>query len=101
MYKTDPSIFEKMYVMRIRCNGDNSYLFINGTQELKFKAKDSEIKRNKFCIGNISEDFLVTNMEKTGLYGNVYDVSVDYWPHIVSKMYDTQRFNEKIETYGV
>ena len=62
MYKTDPSVFEKMYVMSIHYNGDDSYLFINGTQELKFKAKDSEIKRNKLCIGNISEDFSVTIM---------------------------------------
>ena len=38
MYKTDPSILEKMYVMNVYYNGSESYLFINGTQELKFTA---------------------------------------------------------------
>ena len=100
MYKTDPSIFEKMYVMSIHYNGDESYLFINGTQELKFKAKNSELARNKFCVGNISEDFSITNMEKTGLFGTVYDLSIDYWPHSVSKIYDTHRYLiKKIESY--
>ena len=64
MYATDPPIFEKMYVISIHYS-DNSYLFINGTQELKFKAKDSEIRRNKLCTDNSSEDFSITNMKKT------------------------------------
>ena len=78
MYKTDPSIQEKMYVLSLHYNGDNSYLFINGTQELKFKAKNSELNKNTFCVGNISEDFSNINMDKTSLFGNVYDLSIDY-----------------------
>ena len=74
MFKTDPSVFEKMYVMSIYYNGTESYLFINGTQELKFTAI-SNLRKNKFCVGNINE-FLVENMQETGLYGNVY-MSVD------------------------
>ena len=30
------------------------------------------------CLGNISKDFYVNNMKKTGLNGYVYDFSVDY-----------------------
>ena len=30
-------------------NGDNSYLFVNGTEVNKFKAKDSEIVTNQIC----------------------------------------------------
>ena len=30
------------------------------------------------CLGNISKDFSVDNMKKTGFYGYVYDFSVDY-----------------------
>ena len=59
-------------------NGDDSYLFLNGVQEVKFKGKDSEIKPYHLCLGNISEDFSSTNAQKTGLYGHAYDFSVDY-----------------------
>ena len=59
-------------------NGANSYLFINGTEINKFKAKDSEIIATPVCLGNISKDFSVDNMKKTGLNGYVYDFSVDY-----------------------
>ena len=31
-------------------------------------------------------------MEKTGLYGNVYDFSVDYWPHITNKIHNIHRY---------
>ena len=30
------------------------------------------------CLGNISKDFSVDNMKKTGLNGYAYDFSVDY-----------------------
>ena len=63
-------IRKKRY-LSLHCNGANSYLFVNGTEIHKFKAKDSE-------TGNISKDFSVHNMIKTGLNGYVYDFSVDY-----------------------
>ena len=59
-------------------NGANSYLFVNGTEIIKFKAKDSEIVANPLCLGNISEDFFVANMKKIGSHGSVFDFSVDY-----------------------
>ena len=59
-------------------NGASSYLFANGTEIIKFKAKDSEIKACSLCLGNISKDSSVDNMKKTGLNGYVYDFSVDY-----------------------
>ena len=31
-------------------HGDNSYLFANGTEIVKFKAKDSEIAANPLCL---------------------------------------------------
>ena len=45
---------------------------------IKFKAKDSELDSNILCLGNISKYFSVNNMKKTGLYGTVYEFSVDY-----------------------
>ena len=64
----------------MHCNGANSYLFVNGTETIKFKAKDSEIVATPLCLGNISKDWSVDNMMKTGLTGYVYDFSIDYDP---------------------
>ena len=44
----------------------------------QFKAKDSELKAYLLCLGNISKDFSVDNMKKTGLNGYVYDFSAGY-----------------------
>ena len=46
------------------CNGANSYLFVNGTEIYKFKAKDSEIIATPLCLGNISTDWSTDNMKK-------------------------------------
>ena len=51
----------------------SKYLFINGTEIHKFKAKDSEIVATPLCLGNISKDWTVDNLKKTGLNGYVYD----------------------------
>ena len=59
-------------------NGVNSYLFVNGTEIYKFKAKDSEIAGTPLCLGKISKDWSVDNMKRTGFTGYVYDFSVDY-----------------------
>ena len=59
-------------------NGANSYLFVNGTEIIKFKAKDSEIVAGPLCLGNISKDLSTDNMKKIGLTGHVYDFSIGY-----------------------
>ena len=41
--------------------------FVNGTEIIKFKAKDSEIVATSLCLGNISKGFSVDNMKKIGL----------------------------------
>ena len=58
-------------------NGANSYLFVDGTEIIKFKAKDSEIKGYTLCLGNISKDWSNDNMKKAGLKGYIYDFSTD------------------------
>ena len=68
----------KKFCLNLHCNGANSHLFVNGTEIHIFKAKDSEIVTTPLCQGNISKDFSVDNMKKTGLNGYVYDFSVDY-----------------------
>ena len=56
----------------------NSYLFVNGKEIHKFKAKDSEIVVTPLYLGNISKDWSVDNMKKARLNRYVYDFSVDY-----------------------
>ena len=73
-------------------NGDNSYLFANGVEQLKFKTKNSEIAGNLLCLGNVSTEFSTTNMQKTGLYGNVFDFAIDYQPVSTSQIYDIHRY---------
>ena len=55
-----------------------SYLYFNGREIIKFKAKLSEIVATPLSLGKLSEDAPTGNMRKAGLYGNVYDFSVDY-----------------------
>ena len=45
----------------------NSYLFVNGIEIYKFKAKDSEIVVGPVCLGNISKDWSVDNIKKLDL----------------------------------
>ena len=49
---TDPG---EKFVLSLHYNGDNSYLFVNGRQELKFKAKTDQLVKEKLCIGNLSD----------------------------------------------
>ena len=41
--------------LSLHYNGGNSYLFVNGTEIIKFKTKDSEIVANPLCLGNITK----------------------------------------------
>ena len=36
-------------------------MFVNGVLQLKFKTKNSEIKRIPLTFGNLSTDFSITN----------------------------------------
>ena len=81
------------FVLSLHYNGDDSYLFVNGRQELKFKAKNDQLIKEKLCIGNLSDQWTASEAEKTGLYGYIYDFAVDYEQIIgVGSIYDMQRF---------
>ena len=78
MYSINFTVTKKKFCLRLHYNGANSYLFVNGTEIIKFKAKDSNIVASPLCLGNISKDWSVENMKKTGLTGYIYDFSADY-----------------------
>ena len=59
-------------------NGANSYLFVNGAEIYKFKAKDTKIVATPLCLGNISKDLSLDNIKRTRLNGYVHDFSVGY-----------------------
>ena len=65
---------EKKFVLSLYYNGDNSCLFVNGKQELKFKAKDDQIINEKLCLGNLPTDWTNEEVKHTGLLGKVYDI---------------------------
>ena len=70
--------FGKKFMVSLHYNGDDSYLFVNGRQELKFKCKTDQLVKEKLCIGNISDQWTTSESEKTGVYGKIYDFVVDY-----------------------
>ena len=72
------TVTKKKFCLSLHYNGANSYLFVNGTEIYKFKAKDSEIVATPLCLGNISKDWSTDNMKRTGFNGYVHDFSVDY-----------------------
>ena len=73
-------------------NGANSYLFVNGTDIIKFKAKDSAIVASTLCLSNISKDWSTDNMKKSGLTGYVYDFSADYNAATVDDIKDIHKY---------
>ena len=87
---TDPG---KKFVLSLHYNGNGSYLFVNGRQELKFKCKTDQLVKEKLCIGNLSDQWTTSESEKTGLYGKIYDFVVDYKQISgVKTIYDMHRY---------
>ena len=68
----------KKFMLSLHYNGDDSYLFVNGRKELKFIAKTDQLLKEKFCIGNLSDQWTTSKTGKTGVYGKIYDFVVDY-----------------------
>ena len=67
MYSISFTVTKKKLCLSFHYNGGNSYLFVNGTDFYKFKAKDSEIVATPLCLGNISKDWSTDNMKKQDL----------------------------------
>ena len=56
MYLINFTVTGKKFCLSLHYNGANSYLFVNGKEIHKFKAKDSEIVATPLCLGNILKD---------------------------------------------
>ena len=95
-YSKNFSAVDKKFVLSLHYNDDNSDLFVNGKQELKFKAKDEQIVKEILCLGNLSDNWTPLNAAKTELYGNVYDFAVDYTETGVGNIYNIHRYLMKL-----
>ena len=56
MYLINFTVTKKKFCLSLHSSGANSYLFVNGIEIYKFKAKDFEIVATPLCLGNISKD---------------------------------------------
>ena len=68
MYSINSTVTNKKFCLSLHYNGANSYLFVNGTEMYKFKAKDSEIVVGPICLKIISKDSSVDNVKKNWIY---------------------------------
>ena len=89
-YSPNFSAENKIFILSLHYNGDNSFLFVNGQKVTQVKAKDDVFNNARVltlgaltipaypsCANNrLSPE----NVNDTKLYGNVYDFSVDYSP---------------------
>ena len=95
MYSINFTVTNNKICLSLHCNGGNGNLFVNGTEIYDFRANNSwnfEIFVGPICLGNISKDWLVDNMKKTGFPGYVYDFSVDYYPTVVYGIKDIHKY---------
>ena len=92
MYSINFTVTGKKFCLSLHYNGANSYLFVNDTEIIKFKAKYSEIVATPLCLGNITKELYEGNTKKIGLNGYVYDFSVDYDAIAVDDILDTHNY---------
>ena len=93
MYYRNFTYLGKKFMLSLHYNGDDSYLFVNGRQELKFKAKTDQLVKEKLCIGNLSDQWTTSESEKTEVYGKIYDFVEDYEQIVgTTKILDMQKY---------
>ena len=96
MYSANFTIANKTFCLSLHYNVDDSYLFVNGKEVIKCKAKNQSVS-GKLSLGNISADFNQADRKSTGLYGYVYDFSVDYQAIASDKILDILQYLMKKE----
>ena len=76
---TYPINFTQLIFVSTLCK-QQFILFINALKIYQFKSKESEIKYYTLCLGNISKDFTINNMNKARLKRNKRFLSIDFYP---------------------
>ena len=91
MCSPDFTIANKTFCLSLHYKRDDSYLFVNGKEVIKFNAKNQSVSE-KLSLGNISANFDQADIESTGIYGYVYDFSVDYNAMAVDDILDIRTY---------
>ena len=92
MYSPNFTVDNKIFCLSLHYNNANSCLFVNGREVTKFKAKNSELIKYPMCLGDLSKDYNKNSRKDTGLYGNVYDFSIDYSTITNDKIVDIHNY---------
>ena len=95
MHSINFTLTKKIFCLSYHYNGPNNYLFINGAEIYKFKAKDSEILAGPLRLVNVSNEWSVDNMKRTGFTGYVDDFSVVYNDIEVNNIKDIHKYLTK------
>ena len=92
MCSTNFTVDDKKICLSMHYNGDNSYLFVNGKEIQKFKAKDSEIIPYPLYLGGLFKDFELSFMRVSGLIGYICEFSVDHGTIVVDDTLDIHKY---------
>ena len=65
MYAINFTVTRKKFSLSSHYNEVNIFLFVNGIEIYKFKAKISKIVATPLCLGNISKNWSIDNMKKS------------------------------------
>ena len=91
MYSPNFTVANETFCLRLHHSGDDTYLFVNGKEVIKFKAKLQSVV-GKLSLGNTSADFNQADRKSTGIYGHIYDFSVDYNAISNDKIHDIHAY---------
>ena len=80
------------YVTNAALNARHIYLFVNSKDVTKFKVKNSKLIKYPMCLGSLSKYYNRNSRKDTGLYGNVYNFSVDYSAISNDKVHDVHAY---------
>ena len=64
MYAINFTVTKNKFCLGLYYNGANSYLFVNGKEVSKIKAKDSKIAATPLGLGNVSKNWSADNLKK-------------------------------------
>ena len=84
----------KKFCLSLHYNKENSYFLLMVQKFINLNQKILKFSHS-LCLGNISKDWSVDNMKKTGLNGYVYDFSVDYDAIAVDDILDIHKYEMK------
>ena len=92
LYSVNFTEKNKKFCLSLGYNKQNSYLLVNDAEIIKFKSKDPEILPYPLCLRNISREWSVDGMKKTGLNRYVYGFNVDYDAIAVDDILDIYKY---------